>query len=409
MQKALILTGILLFAIIGSLFLVKQFVGDLRPSVLPSLNLRDQNISNSDKKNSGANESYSSNSESELAFAGENMPFELNVPPGYEIKLFGRENGARDLAVGDDGELLVTSPGRGEAVGFKVNNGKVEKNVVIDRLSSPHGIAFYQGKLFIAEENRLARYSWNSGSLRATFEKELMKLPSGGHDAHTLAFDKSGNLYIKIGSSCNVCKETDPQRAAVIKTDQEGNNPTVFAGGLRNAAFMTLNEESNQIWATENGRDNLGDNLPPEEVNILSEGRDYGWPLCYGTKIHDTQFDRNTYIKDPCEDSQPPAFEMQAHSAPLGLSFIPETFSNEWKGDLLVAFHGSWNRSVPTGYKIVRLNFENGKVVGQEDFITGFLKGSSASGRPVDLVFDKSGNLYISDDKGGNIFVLSKK
>ncbi len=398
--------------LLGLGYFVKYYVGDIRPVILPAFPSNDK----SKQSYSQLNEASES---AERNFDISDIDFKLEVKDNLKVGLFAKEAGARDLAFSPEGILLVSSPSKGEVVAFPINNKTVERKVVISRLSSPHGIAFFNGKLFIAEKDKLSRYTWEDSNQKATFEKELMKLPSGGHDAHTLVFDKNGSLYLKLGSSCNVCIEHSDLRAVVLKISNVGSSQTsqsnsvVFARGLRNAAFMTLNEQSGDIWATENGRDNLGDNLPPEEINILSvDGgmgfKNYGWPNCYGNKLIDSTFKditsqnlRNTG-QSICAETEAPVFEMQAHSAPLGLTFDPQ-------GDLLVAFHGSWNRSVPTGYKVVRLNVENGKVLAQEDFLTGFINGSIANGRPVDLIYDKSGNLFISDDKAGSIYVVYKR
>ena len=155
------------------------------------------------------------------------------------------------------------------------------------------------------------------------------------------------------------------------------------------------------------GRDNLGDNLPPDEINIIRKGQDYGWPKCYGNKVHDTSFDRIGF--DPCADTQSPIYKIPAHSAPLGLAFIDSSqFPSDWKNDLLVAYHGSWNRSVPTGYKIVHMKVQGNGIIKAEDFLTGFIQEGIVVGRPVDLLFDNQGNLFISDDKGGFIYMVQK-
>ncbi len=160
------------------------------------------------------------------------------------------------------------------------------------------------------------------------------------------------------------------------------------------------------------GRDLLGDNIPPDEINIIEEGKNYGWPICYGKNIHDDQFDKNTYIRNPCMEpfETPSSIDLQAHSAPLGLAFFPEEgWPEEYWHDLLVAYHGSWNRTEPTGYKIVRMRLDNeGKYEATEDFITGWLNGKNeALGRPVDILIQPGGLMYISDDKAGVIYRIT--
>jgi glucose/arabinose dehydrogenase len=217
-------------------------------------------------------------------------------------------------------------------------------------------------------------------------------------------------MYISIGSTCNVCNETPKIGGSLWISNSEGIKPQIFATGLRNAPFLTINPVTKELWATEMGRDFLGDNLPPDEINIIKKDKNYGWPLCYGNKIHDTNFDKKA--SNPCINTEPPLFEIPAHSAPLGIVFVDSSqFPSDWQGDLLVAYHGSWNRSTASGYKVVHMKVRGNSIVSAEDFLTGFLEGTDkdlSKARPVDLLFDKQGNLYISDDKGGNIFIIQK-
>jgi glucose/arabinose dehydrogenase len=158
------------------------------------------------------------------------------------------------------------------------------------------------------------------------------------------------------------------------------------------------------------GRDNLGDNVPPDEINIIHDGKSYGWPICYGTNIHDTNFDRKVYIADPCRTMIPPIYQVPAHSAPLGLAFIQsKQFAAGQQGDLLVSYHGSWNRTVPDGYKVVLLKVQGNTIVSSEDFMTGFISGRTVTARPVDLALDSAGSLYLSDDKSGQIYIIQKQ
>lgn len=339
-------------------YLFKNQVGDVRPAFLPPA--KTQTI-------------------------GDLKPFAKNL------------GGVRDLEFSPNGTLLASVPSQGKVIALIKQDNTAQVKDILVNLNSPHGITFFNNQLFVAEERRVVRYNWNESNLTATEDKILFDLPPrGNHFTRSLVFDKSGRLYVSVGSTCNVCNESDPRYGAVLISDADGNNPRVFAKGLRNSVFMTLNPKTGDIWATDMGRDFLGDNLPPDEINILKED-DYGWPDCYGNKVPDTNFNPSA----SCENTEPPIFEIPAHSAPLGLTFDIE-------GNLLVAYHGSWNRSVPDGYKVVKLTVSGNTITKAEDFITGFISGSEATGRPVDLIFDKDGNLYLSDDKSGSIYVITK-
>ena len=216
-------------------------------------------------------------------------------------------------------------------------------------------------------------------------------------------------MLLSIGSSCDVCIETDPMRAAVYEIGFNGH-PQPFATGLRNSVFLT--QKDGQVWATEMGRDFLGDDLPPDEINIIQEGKNYGWPNCYGKNIHDTVFDKNTYIRNPCMEpfETQSLIDLPAHSAPLGLAFVPsgKGWPKEYEGNLLVAYHGSWNRTVPTGYAIRRFVLDGKKnVLKDEDFVSGWLTEKGVLGRPVDLKFASDGMLYVSDDRAGLVYRIA--
>lgn len=233
-----------------------------------------------------------------------------------------------------------------------------------------------------------------------------MDLPAGGnHFSRSIGFGPDGKLYVSIGSSCNVCIEKDPRRAKIYVSNPDGTDVRQFASGLRNSVFFTWHPKTREMWATDMGRDLLGDNIPPEEVNILRDGGFYGWPYCYGANVNDRSFDSSDTAQKKCAESIPPHITFQAHSAPLGLTFIPDSWPKAYRGDVLVSYHGSWNRSEPTGYKIVRFDLDSAFQNTQEsDFLTGFLQGGGAIGRPVDVLFDAKGILYISDDKSGVIY-----
>ena len=342
-------------------------------------------------------------------------PYELKslkLPPGFAIRLYAKTESPRMMAFSPGGTLLATSEAGGTVTALPdpQHAGRASARVmVLKDLNGPHGIAFHNGRLYIAEVTRLVRYDWDEVRLRATSAAVIAKLPeSGEHMTRTILF-ANDKLYVSAGSSCNVCTESDPRRAAVSEMNEDGSEEHIFASGLRNAVGLAFNERTGTIWATDNGRDWLGDDLPPDEIDDLGlGGGDFGWPYCYGNRVPDTSFG-GTPAR--CRSTSAPRVQLQAHSAPLGLVFYKGgMFPAEYQGDLFVAFHGSWNRSVPTGYKVIRVKMnDRGEPEAVEDFITGWLPPSETrrgkwKGRPVGLVVGADGSLYISDDGSGSIY-----
>lgn len=340
----------------------------------------------------------------------DNGPFIL--PEGFEVSVYASEmQKPRAIIFDAEGRMLVSDRESGIVWKIFQSENEVRKEQLISGLSVPHGLAFKGSDLYVATRDGVYRYSYNPLQGEVGVQEFLFPLPyDGGHFTRSIQFDKEGDLYVSIGSSCNVCYEDDERLAAVVKYPfEDWDNYEVFASGTRNAVFFVPHPKTGEFWATENGRDWLGDHLPPEEINILRQGGDYGWPVCYGNKVHDSEFDTNTYIRNPCEDTIAPVFTTGAHQAPLGLRFIDSPlFPQEWQGDLLVAYHGSWNSTVPVGYKIVRMDVVGNTITGEEDFMRGFLTEEGVIGRPVDLNFGPDGALYVSDDKSGVIYRISK-
>lgn len=351
----------------------------------------------------------------ETATTSDSSP--LHIPKGFSVSIFAKDlNDPRVILLDPSGVLLVSIPSKGKVLALldADRNGVSDGSVVVaEGLNRPHGLEMQCNKaactLFIAEESQVAAYAYDNYTKKATRTKVLTSLPTGGNHVSRSLLLYEGKLLVSAGSSCNVCHESSPDRANIREIDLITGNVETFATGLRNAVFMAINPRSGAVWATEMGRDLLGDNIPPDEINIIKKGANYGWPICYGKNIHDTEFDKNTYFRNPCMEpfETPSTIDIPAHSAPLGLAFVPRSWPDEYRNDLLVAYHGSWNRSVPTGYKIVRYRFDdNGTYQGVEDFITGWLKNGSTLGRPVGIVIDPSGTTYISDDTAGVIYKL---
>lgn len=344
-----------------------------------------------------------------------NLP--LKLPDGFSISIFAKGLGAPRVLLRDTGGTLLASvPGEGRIIALpdRNNDGVSDETVIVLKdLNRPHGLATRcnpRCQLYVAETDHAAVYDYDPATFTAQNKKTSVRLPSGGnHFTRTLLLLPDNKLLVSVGSSCNVCNEQDERRAKILVVDADGGALRTFASGLRNAVFMALHPVTKKIWVTEMGRDLLGDNIPPDEINIVEDGKNYGWPICYGKNVHDAAFDKNTYVRAPCTEpfEMPSHIDLPAHSAPLGLAFVPnEGWPAEYRGNLLLAFHGSWNRTVPTGYKIVRFRLDaQGNALGMEDFISGWLQNDgTALGRPVDLLAESNGTLYISDDKAGVIY-----
>ncbi|MBI2678998.1 MAG: PQQ-dependent sugar dehydrogenase [Candidatus Koribacter versatilis] len=337
----------------------------------------------------------------------------LRVPDGFHISVVAETGncGARFMAWSPGGTLLATCVDEGKVLALPgAQNGSAQRvATVLSDLDGPHGIAFHNGKLYIGESGQVTVFDWDEAGLRAANARKLVDLPRGGmHSTRTVLFF-NGKLYVSAGSDCNACAEKDPRRAAVMEFNEDGSGMRVFARGLRNSVGLAANPKANTIWATDNGIDWLGDDLPPDEVNELRAGGDYGWPYCYGDRVPNPQLGHDAAR---CAGTIPPKIRLQAHSAPLGLAFgAGAMFPAAYRASVYVAFHGSWNRSVPTGYKVIRVPLDaKGEPAGAaEDFVTGWLAPGETRkgkwmGRPVGVLFGADGSLFISDDASGHVY-----
>ena len=330
----------------------------------------------------------------------------LTLPPGFRIEAFASGFGStRFMTIDPAGTLLVASPNRGRVVALpdRDRDGRADAVVTVaDGLDLPHGLAFKDGQLYVAETGRVQRFRYDPATLKASAPAVVVpNLPrGGGHSTRTIAFGPDGRLYVSVGSSCNVCTERDPRRAAVTRYHADGSGEARFATGLRNAVGLAFHPQTGALWATVNERDWRGDDLPPDYITEVKDGAFYGWPDCFaagGRAVADRGANGNA---ERCGQMTLPTIEIQGHSAPLGLAFYTGAeFPPGYRGSLFVAYHGSWNRSVPTGYKVVRVPFKDGRPSGPvEDFATGWLLGGSVRGRPVGLQVGADGALYLSTD-----------
>ena len=308
----------------------------------------------------------------------------LNLPLGFSIGYAAKGlDCPRDLEFDPNGTLIASIPCQNKVVSITPTT----IGLIASGLNRPHGLAYTNGHLYIAETDKVTLDG-----------KKILDLPTGGNHTTRSILVKDGKLYVSMGSTCNVCHEADSKRAAVWVANLDGSDFRLFASGLRNSVFLIRNSKTNDIWATEMGRDWLGNDLPPDEINIIRENEIYGWPACYGQDILDTSF----APQGRCNAATSSFIDLPAHSAPLGLAFIPDSWPPQYRAKLLVAYHGSWNRNPPDGYKIVLIDPQTKQI---SNFVTGWLQSDGTSlGRPVDLIFDPSGNLYVSDDKGGAVY-----
>lgn len=335
--------------------------------------------------------------------------FPLKLPDGFRIDIFAKDLGAVRVLVRDPAGTMVASiPKAGLVIALPDTDkdGKADRSVpILENLSQPHGLAFAGDRFFVAENDQVTSYVYDGATHTTTDRTVVMSLPGSGSHLTRSLFVHNDRLLVAIGSSCNACEESDDLRGSIQSIALDGTNPRPFATGLRNSVFQARHPLTGEIWGTEMGRDLLGDDLPPDEINILREGADYGWPYCYGGNIHDQTVDPGQGVDCTTPAHEPSTIDLPAHSAPLGLTFLHGSgWPDDWQNNLIVAFHGSWNRTVPTGYKLVRYQADDQGILQASDFVSGWLTPEGALGRPVSLLADPDGNLYLSDDKANLIY-----
>jgi glucose/arabinose dehydrogenase len=340
----------------------------------------------------------------------------LHVPDGLRVTLFAHVPGARTLSLGPDGALYVSQTGSDQVTRLvdADNDGVAEsQSVLLRNLDSPHGLAWRGDWLYIANTGAVVRVRVQNGEAVGAPQRLAQYSNGGGHFTRSIVFAGTGAdsaMYISIGSTCNLCVEAAPDRAAVMKYTLEGGGGAVFASGLRNAVGMAVHPVTGEIWVSTHERDNIEpdhEDLPPEEIDILQPRGDYGWPYCHSNRVPNPEF----HDQARCDRTIPPALMMQAHSAPLGITFLTKAtqLPDAMRGDLLVAFHGSWNRHVATGAKVVCVRITDNRPASYEDFLWGFQReNGSRWGRPTDALVWKDGSVLVSEDLGGGIYRVSR-
>jgi len=336
---------------------------------------------------------------------------ELVVPDGFKIELFASDViNARQLALGDDGTLFVGTRKEGKVYALldENNDGKADKQYLIDKnLSMPSGVAYRDGALYVAALNQVLRYDNIEKKLANPPDPVVITndLPDDTHHGwKAIEFSSNGHLYIPVGVPCNICLSENQDHGSILELNIKTGKYKTFATGIRNSVGLAFHPIDKTLWFTDNGRDWLGDNLPPDEINHAPiAGLNFGFPYLHGKHILDPEYAEQADI----ESYTLPAVELGAHVAPLGLAFYAGSqFPEKYQNSLFVAEHGSWNRSEKSGYRVIHVLLKGNKVVKVEPFVTGWLNREEDEtwGRPVDILTLPDGSMLISDDYADAIY-----
>ena len=338
----------------------------------------------------------------------------FTLPDGFAIEVFAPEvPNARQMALGDDGTLFVGTKSKGrvwalrtrmdESGAWRAAGGPLP---IATGLKRPNGVAFRDGDLYVAETSRITRYPDIEARLDDPPRPELVTgdYPKDAHHgSRYIGFGPDGLLYVPVGAPCNVCEKEG--YAVITRLAADGSGREVFARGVRNTVGFDWHPETGELWFTENGRDWLGDDQPPDELNHAPQpGLHFGFPFCHGGDLHDPELGR----KGTCSDARPPAQKLGPHVASLGMTFYTgEAWPEQYRHQIFIAEHGSWNRREEIGYRVSMVRLEAGRAAGYETFAEGWFRDGHLVGRPVDLLVLPDGSMLVSDDNGGRIYRIS--
>ncbi|SFG44817.1 PQQ-dependent sugar dehydrogenase [Pontibacter chinhatensis] len=337
----------------------------------------------------------------------------IKLPEGFRIDFYARDvENARSMAMSETGILFVGTRSNDKvfAVVDANKDGKADEVVeVASGLTSPNGVALRNGDLYVAEISRILKFPNIEQTFRNKPKYEVVydKYPTETHHGWKyIAFGPDGKLYVPVGAPCNICKEKDPVYASITRLNPDGTGMEVYAEGVRNTVGFDWHPETKNLYFTDNGRDMMGDNLPPDELNRATEkGQHFGYPYCHAGTISDPEFGK----QGNCQDFVAPVQNLTPHGAALGMKFYTgKMFPQEYKNRIFIAEHGSWNRSEKSGYRLMQaITDGSGNITSYEPFAEGWLEGEKDWGRPVDVLVMKDGSLLVSDDKYNAIYRIT--
>jgi len=333
----------------------------------------------------------------------------IEMPPGFQISVYADNvPGARSMALSPSGVLFVGTrqTGRVYAVVDQDRDMRADRVITLaEGLDLPNGVALWEGDLYVAELSRILRYAQIESHLQAPPKPEVVydRFPKDRHHGWKfIRFGPDGRLYVPVGAPCNVCLRDNTIYASITRMNRDGSGFEIFAHGVRNTVGFDWHPQTGQLWFTDNGRDWLGDDRPPDELNVATtSGLHFGFPFCHGGVLGDPAFGS----QKACDQFTPPAVALDAHVAALGMRFYTgNMFPDAYRNQIFIAEHGSWNRSDKVGYRLTLVRMNGGRVMSYEPFAQGWRIGNSAWGRPVDVEVMADGSLLVSDDKNGAIY-----